>query len=155
MPRHSDDRGPARHANHSRKSQVQKKSVTFRHESPKPKIRRCFYCRRRGVRTHECHCRRTRVTSISTNKDRYDTGVLLTVEGKKVRAVVNTDYQETRISQGVLEFLRKKRPLNLTKKVLHSAFGIETLHATTVTISLDRERHYALECYVDSRVRKN
>lgn len=119
------------------------------------KLPRCFYCRRRGVRTQECRCKRNRIESISTNKNRYDTGILLNVEGKRVRAVINTEYQETRISQGVLEFLKKKRPLNISKKVLHSVFGMETLSTLTITIHLDNDRQCKLDCYVDARVRRN
>lgn len=81
--------------------------------------------------------------------------MLLTVEGKRVRAIIDTRAQETRIGQGVLAYLQNKRPLNISKKVLRSNYGIETLQAVSITLNLVGGRDHTVECYIDPRVRKN
>lgn len=136
------------HDNYPQGAATQKEGVV-------QKVRRCYYCRRRGVRTNDCRCRKTRITAVNTAHERYESAVLLIVEGKKIRSVINTGMQETRIGLGVLEFLQSKKTLNLGRKVLRSIHGLETLQVTTTTITLPGNRNYQIECYVDSRIRKN
>lgn len=84
--------------------------------------------------------------------DRYETAVLLTLERKKVRAVINTGLQDARMGRGVLSFLKSKGPVNLSKRVVRSIFGLETLQATSIRLGSDDTNSYSVLCYVDERL---
>lgn len=126
-----------------------------KHQCQRIKIRRCYFCRRRGVRTNDCHCRIKKVESIPTTKDRFEEAILLTIEGKRVRAVINTGIQETRIGQGVMEYVRSKRSVNLAKRVIRSSYGLETLQVVTIFLNCMAGRELSVECYIDPGIRRN
>lgn len=126
-------------------------SQHLRKECPRPGLLQCSHCRRKGIRTDDCKCLRGQ--SPSQCSTRFETAVLLNVEGKHVRAVVNTGSQETRIGLGVLEFLKSKRAVNLAKRIITTERGIETLQATDVRMG-DQKHLYAVECFVDGRIPK-
>lgn len=125
-------------------------SKHFRRECPHPGTLRCSHCRRQGVRTDECRCRRE---YERPQNQRFETAVLLNVEGKLVRAVVNTGVQETRIGSEVLEYLKSQRAVNGAKSVIKSVKGMETLFKTEVKIG-DKRHLYDLECFVDKSIPK-
>lgn len=123
----------------------------LRKQCPVPGTLQCSHCRRRGIRTDECRCQQT--SPKSRNRSRYETAVLLNIEGKHVRAVINTGAQETRIGLGVLEFLKSKRAVNSAKRIITTDTGIETLQATEVRMG-DPEHLYEVECFIDPRTPK-
>lgn len=118
----------------------------LRRDCPKPGSLKCSYCRRKGVRSDDCDCRTTH-----QDNDWFETAVLLNVEGRYVRAVINTMNQETRMGKGVLEYLRSKRVVNLAKQVVRTNSGIETLLGTDVRIG-DSRHLYTVRVFVDNRL---
>lgn len=123
-------------------------SQHLRKQCPHPGSLQCSHCRRQGVRTDDCECHRNQP---ALNSSRFETAVLLNVEGKHVRAVVDTGVQETRIGLGVLEYLKSKRAVNLAKRIITTRQGIETLQATEVRMG-DRRHSYEVESFVDRRI---
>lgn len=126
-----------------------------KNQCPHPRSLRCSRCRREGVMTSECSCRQRANSSVSPNMNRIETAVLLTLEGKKVRAVINTGFQDARMGEGVLSFLQSKGPVNLTRRVTKSILGLETLKFTQIRLGPDTEHSYTVECCMDSRVPEN
>lgn len=116
-------------------------------ECPMPGSLKCSRCRRKGVRSDECDCSRNEDTHW------YETAVLLNVEGRYVRTVINTINQETRMGEGVLEYLRSKRAVNLARQVVKTDYGVETLQGTDVRMG-DSRHSYIVRVIVDRNLPK-
>lgn len=121
-------------------------------ECPRSSTPRCSIC---DERKQNCKCKKGDALSRNICKTHFDSvfeaAILLNIEGRRVRAVVNTGHQETRIGEGVLVFLQENRHVNLGRQMIRTPLGIETLRATVVHIGCGN-RMFPIECFVDNRV---
>lgn len=56
---------------------------------------------------------------------------------------------------GVLDHIKSQRNINVTRKVVRSAKGLEALDSLEVQMGADQHHLYSVECRVDSEVPKN
>lgn len=130
-------------------------SKHLKDQCPRTPTLRCSYCQRKGVRSIDCKCQRVKKQRIVQSHDNYESAVLLTVEMKKVRSVINTAAQESRMGTGVLAYLKTQRPVQGIKKVIRSAQGLETLQVVEVKMGADQRHQYAIDICVDNKIPKN
>lgn len=128
------------------------------------KTLRCSYCRKQGVRSDECHCRRNRregnmtrsvSPSPSSAVDKFEAAVLVTVCKKRVRAVIRSGVQESRIGNGVFELINKNGRLNPKRKVIKTITGLELAQTVMINVSIKENQKYNIECVIDRKIPKN
>lgn len=81
--------------------------------------------------------------------------VLLTIHHKQIRAVINTDSQETRIGKNVLALIEKSEKVNPVKKLIKSAYGLELVYTFTVRAGVHGRHKSLIEVVIDQRIPQN
>lgn len=128
-----------------------------------PTTPRCMNCRKRGFLAHRCPCSRrksvakglesTEVTPTSSND--CEPCVLISIHHKQVKAVINTDAQETRIGKNVVSLIERFEKVNPKKKVIKSKYGMELVYTLVVRAGVHLRRKYPIEVIIDQKISAN
>lgn len=135
------------------------------------KILRCSFCRKRGVRSDECHCRRDRRAEDRSNKsdrfrdeppkanliehDKFEVCVLLSICRKMVIAVVSPSEQESRMGRKVFAWVKDNIRANLRKKIIKTKTGLELVQTVTVDVGVKRSQNFDVEWVIDHKLPGN
>lgn len=129
------------------------------------KILRCSFCRKRGVRSDECSCRkrkgadRRRERGESRQQERegnsYEACLMVSICGKKVRAIVHSGEQESRMGRKVLSWIKKNTDVVTKKKVIKTISGLELASTMVVDMGIRRYEKFSIECIIDNRLPVN
>lgn len=131
------------------------------------KILRCSFCRRKGLRSDECNCvERRRVEKkreIKTGYNReqggsensYEACLMISIFGKKVRAVVRSGEQESRIGRKVLTWISENSEVSPKKRVTKNVAGLELANTILVEMGVHSQERVPIECIIDSRLPVN
>lgn len=134
-------------------------------ECTAPRASRCALCRRRGVTTYACHCKKRgghkqeSREKCDNNKTRFSEPVepatLVIVHQKHVKAVVNTNSQESRMGRKVYALVQEKQTVNPKKKLIKTAYGIELVRTVVMNIGVRSSQKYPLEIVIDEKIPEN
>lgn len=131
------------------------------------KVLRCSFCRKRGVRSDECNCSQSRVADrrrVMTGgyhqkkrqgENSYEACLMISIYGKKVRAIVHSGEQESRIGKKVLSWIADNTQLRQTKRVIKNIVGLELVNAIVVEMGVNRQEKVPIECIIDNRLPVN
>lgn len=61
---------------------------------------------------------------VAKNKDPTEPCVLISIHHKQIKAVINTDAQESRLGKNVVTLIEKHEKINPTKKIIKSKYGL-------------------------------
>lgn len=137
------------------------------------KVLRCSFCRRTGIRSDECSCRRNRdfnrnrdagpsnrgrsISSDQRNRShdddndsvKFEACVLVTVCQKQVKAVVSPGDQESRIGKKVVTLIKESMQVVPRRKIIKTKRGLELAQTIMVKVGTRRSSKLTIECVID------
>lgn len=137
------------------------------------KVLRCSFCRRKGIRSDECNCRRSREfarnreagpsnrersvspypepRSRDTHNDieKFEACVLVTICQKQVKAVVSPGDQESRIGKKVVALIGESMKVVPRRKIIKTRRGLELAQTIMVNVGIRRSKKWSIECVID------
>lgn len=131
------------------------------------KVLRCSYCRKQGVRSDQCKCRSNR--EYDRNRDQgkngqhkrreegdiYEACLMVSICGKKVRAIVHSGEQESRLGRKVLSWVESNTKVRPKKKVVKTISGLELARTVSVNIGVNKHDKADIDCIIDDRLPVN
>lgn len=131
-----------------------------------PRVLRCSFCRRPGVKSDRCDCRRRRqapvkrlgqgqVNRVNRSPRQYESVILISICGKHIKAVINPGVQTSRIGKGVVSLIEQFEKINPKRTIFKSNVGLELANTIIVEAGIRERQLYPIECIIDHRLPKN
>lgn len=131
-----------------------------------PRIIRCSFCRKPGVRSDTCDChkgRKATVKRLGRGQDnrtfrfpkQYESIILVSICGKKIKAVINTGVQTSRIGLRVFRLIEEQTKVKPKRKIFKSQLGLELANTIVIDAGISDRRLYPMECIIDPKLPQN
>lgn len=111
------------------------------------------------MRTDRCPCnhntsRTERVESREMTQEVVpdcEPCILISIHHKQIKAIINTDAQETRIGKNVLSMIEEKQKVNPKKKLIKTKYGMELVYTIVVKAGVHSRRKHPIEVIIDPK----